>query len=133
MDITRFSDAGCYAAAGNLLSPLACGKVSSPDAYDADGIRVTKGTISTMSCNLATNGFQPTNDYILGPSGEQLTEMQMDSNNTMAWQHSNVFAAGKLMPPTTAASQRVESHSAVCTFTSTIRWARAACRQISPA
>jgi hypothetical protein len=30
-------------------------------------------------CNLSTNGFQPTNDYILGPSGEQLTEMQMNS------------------------------------------------------
>jgi hypothetical protein len=64
---------------------------------------VAKGTLTQFTCdfnpaNTTTyNGFQVTNDYIVGPSGEQLTEMAMDSNNTMAWQHSNVWAAGRLI------------------------------------
>ena len=37
------------------------------------------------------------NDYILGTSGEQVTEMGLDSNNSLAWQHTNVYAAGKLL------------------------------------
>jgi RHS repeat-associated protein len=58
---------------------------------------VAKGTISAWSCDPSVNGFQTTNDYVLGPSGEQVTEMAMDGNNTMAWQHTNVYAAGKLL------------------------------------
>jgi hypothetical protein len=64
---------------------------------------VANGTLTQFTCDLnpadtATyNGFQPTNDYIFCPSGEQLTEMQMDSNNVTAWQHSNVWAGGKLL------------------------------------
>lgn len=65
--------------------------------YDADGQRVAKGTISAWSCDPSVNGFQSTNDYILGQSGEQVTEMAMDANKTMAWQHTNVYAAGKLL------------------------------------
>jgi RHS repeat-associated protein len=65
--------------------------------YDADGRRVAKGAIRAMSCDPAVNGFIPTNDYILGPSGEQVTEMAMGANNTMAWQHTNVYAAGTLL------------------------------------
>ena len=65
--------------------------------YDADGQRVAKGTISAWSCDPTINGFRTTNDYVLGPSGEQVTEMGMDANNTMAWQHTNVYAAGKLL------------------------------------
>ena len=64
--------------------------------YDASGQRVAKGTISTWSCDPTINGFTTTNAYILGPSGEQLTEMGMDANNTIAWQHTNIYAAGKL-------------------------------------
>ena len=65
--------------------------------YDASGQRVAKGTISTMSCDPSVNGFSPTNDYIIGPSGEQMTELAMDANNSMAWQHTNVYAAGRLL------------------------------------
>jgi RHS repeat-associated protein len=67
--------------------------------YDANGTRVAKGSISTWNCDpdTAANGFQTTNDYILGPGGEQVTEMSAASNNTMLWQHTNVYAAGKLL------------------------------------
>jgi RHS repeat-associated protein len=71
--------------------------------YDADGTRVAKGSIQNMNtCDPSSvanggNGFQTISDYVLGPSGEQVTEMGMDSNNTLAWQHTNVYGAGKLM------------------------------------
>lgn len=65
--------------------------------YNAEGQRVAKGAITAWSCDPSVNGFQSTNDYILGLAGEQVTEMAMDANNTMAWQHTNVFAAGKLI------------------------------------
>jgi RHS repeat-associated protein len=65
--------------------------------YDADGTRVAKGRISAWSCDPAVNGFQTTSDYILGPGGQQVTEMAMDANNSMAWQHTNVYAGGKLL------------------------------------
>jgi RHS repeat-associated protein len=64
--------------------------------YNAGGDRVSKGTITTWSCDPAVSGFSATNDYVLGPGGEQVTEMAVDGNNTMAWQHTNVYAAGKL-------------------------------------
>jgi len=50
-----------------------------------------------MSCDPSANGFQTINDYVLGPSGEQVTEMAMDANGSMAWQHTNVWAGGKLL------------------------------------
>jgi hypothetical protein len=68
--------------------------------YDAEGTRVAKGTITSMSCDLNVNGFQATTDYILDLSGEQASEMGMATNtngNTMAWQHTNVWADGKLL------------------------------------
>jgi RHS repeat-associated protein len=65
--------------------------------YNAEGQRVGKGTITSWSCDPAISGFAPTSDYILGPSGEQVTEMGVSANNTMAWQHTNVFAAGSLI------------------------------------
>jgi RHS repeat-associated protein len=108
-----------YDQAGNVQSDAVAGNqylydgegricaVSSPSGlsgyamtgyiYDADGARVAKGRISTWSCDPAVNGFQTTNDYILGPGGEQVTEMAMDANNTMAWQHTNVYAGGSLI------------------------------------
>lgn len=46
-----------------------------------------------MSCDITTNGFQPTAGYVVGPSGEQLTEV--DGNNN--WKHTNVYAGGKLI------------------------------------
>ena len=66
--------------------------------YDADGTRVAKGSIANWSCNPAVNGFQTTNDYILGPGGEQMTEMGVGgatSSGTTSgpvWQHANVWA-----------------------------------------
>jgi RHS repeat-associated protein len=66
--------------------------------YDADGTRVAKGTIQRWgTCDPLTNGFQPMTDYILGPGGQQLTEMAMDENGQMAWKHTNVWADGKLL------------------------------------
>ena len=71
--------------------------------YDADGTRVAKGRISTWSCDPGANGFQTTNDYILGPSGEQVTEMGMGGTSNgattsgLTWQHTNVYAAGSLI------------------------------------
>jgi RHS repeat-associated protein len=37
-----------------------------------------------------------TKDYVLGLAGEQLTELSMDANGSMAWLHTNVYANGKL-------------------------------------
>ena len=71
--------------------------------YDAEGTRVAKGTISTWSCDPAISGFQTTNDYVLGPGGEQVTEMGMGSATSgststgLTWQHTNVYAAGTLI------------------------------------
>jgi RHS repeat-associated protein len=64
--------------------------------YDADGRRVAKGTITSWSCDPAANGFQSTNDYILGQSGEQVTEMGMNAAG-MAWLHTNAYVAGTLL------------------------------------
>jgi RHS repeat-associated protein len=65
--------------------------------YGADGTRVAKGTITALSCDPAANGFHTINDYVLDPAGEQVTEMGMDANNSMAWQHTNVWAGGNLV------------------------------------
>jgi RHS repeat-associated protein len=72
--------------------------------YDADGTRVAKGTITSWSCDPTLSGFKTTNDYLLGPGGEQLTEMGIDTTvsgstatNTLTWQHANIWAGGKLL------------------------------------
>ena len=46
-----------------------------------------------MSCDVTTNGFVQTAGYVVGPSGEQLTEV--DANNN--WRHTNIYAGGKLI------------------------------------
>ena len=68
--------------------------------YDAEGARVAKGTISSWSCDsslnsngVPNNGFMLTNTYVIGPSGEQLTEIDGNGN----WIHTNVYAAGQLI------------------------------------
>ena len=61
--------------------------------YDADGARVAKGTITTMSCDPTANGFQITENYVLGPGGEELTTL--DGSNT--WLRTNVYVGGRLM------------------------------------
>ena len=51
----------------------------------------TDTVIETMSCDITVNGFTPEAGYVVGPSGEQLTEV--DANNN--WVHTNVYAGGK--------------------------------------
>jgi RHS repeat-associated protein len=65
--------------------------------YDADGTRVSKGAIQAWSCNPTTSQYATTSDYILGPGGEQFSEYTMNAGGTMAWQHTNVWAAGRLI------------------------------------
>jgi RHS repeat-associated protein len=68
--------------------------------YDAEGNRVAKGIVQAWgSCDPAANGFQVSTetDEVLGQSGEQMAELAMDANGIMAWQHTNVWAAGNLI------------------------------------
>lgn len=72
--------------------------------YDAEGNRVSKGTAHTvlangvyvLSCDTTQNGFSLTNGYILGPSGEQLSEI-LFSGGGYSWSHSNIWAGGQLI------------------------------------
>jgi RHS repeat-associated protein len=75
-------------------SPMPSMMVMTGYIYDADGTRVAKGSITAWSCDPGVNGFQTTSDYVLGPGGEQVTEMGMDANNSLAWQHTNVWSFG---------------------------------------
>jgi len=61
--------------------------------YDGNGDRIAKGTLSSFSCNLSSNGFAIQNAYVVGQAGEQLSEM----GSTQNWLHMNVFAGGKLV------------------------------------
>lgn len=61
--------------------------------YDADGERLAKGAITSWSCDTSSNGFVERSGYVLGPNGEQVTEVDGQGN----WVHTNVFAAGKLI------------------------------------
>ena len=61
--------------------------------YDAVGNRVAKGTITSMSCDSTANGFTFTENYVLGPSGEELS--MFDGGNN--WQRTNVYADSKLV------------------------------------
>jgi hypothetical protein len=65
--------------------------------YDGDGNCVAKGTITSMSGDPSVNGFVATANYVLDEAGHQLSEFNTDSNGSMAWQHTNVYANGMLM------------------------------------
>jgi RHS repeat-associated protein len=65
--------------------------------YDADGNRVGKGTITSWGCDVTTNGYSSTNDYVLDQGGGQMTELVVGQNGKMTWQHSNVMANGILI------------------------------------
>ena len=54
---------------------------------------MAKGTITSLSCDPTTNGFQLTQSYVVGPGGEELT--MLDGSNN--WQRTNVYGAGKLL------------------------------------
>lgn len=61
--------------------------------YDADGRRVAKAPTSSLNCGVPP---APTNEYLLGPNGEQVTELSI-SGSMATPLHSNVFAGGKLL------------------------------------
>jgi len=80
--------------------------------YDAEGTRVAKGIINSLSCT-ATNGFTLTESYILSPGNEQLTELDWSGSSVSNW-HTNVWAGGQLagtysnnLDPETQAAQPV--------------------------
>jgi RHS repeat-associated protein len=53
-----------------------------------------------MSCDITSNGFQQTAGYVVGPSGEQLTEVDaanVTTANPSGWAHTNIYAGGKLI------------------------------------
>jgi RHS repeat-associated protein len=49
-----------------------------------------------MSCDPTTNGFQFSENYVLGPGGEELTMFSVAGGAT-TWQRTNVYAAGRLL------------------------------------
>jgi YD repeat-containing protein len=86
-------NSSAYDAEGRLcaVAPQAGGATGY--LYDAEGQRWAKGSIGSLSCNFSSNGFAATSTYLLGPAGEQLTEL----NGAGGWVHTNVFAAGSLL------------------------------------
>ena len=53
-----------------------------------------------MSCDITSNGFVQTAGYVVGPGGEQLTEVDaadVTTANPSGWVHTNVYAGGKLI------------------------------------
>ena len=60
--------------------------------YDAEGQRVAKGTLTSMSCDPTANGFSATNTYVIGPDGEEMTEVDKGT-----FVHINLSAAGELI------------------------------------
>jgi RHS repeat-associated protein len=55
--------------------------------------RHSKGTISSVSCNPATNGFALTESYVLGQSGEHISELDGSGN----FLRGHVYANGHLL------------------------------------
>ena len=72
------------------------GLVMTQYIYNANGARDAKGTISSWSCDTTSNGFQVTNDYVLGQGGAQVAEMNINSGQP-TWAHTNVYAGGMLV------------------------------------
>ena len=83
-----------YDGAGRLCAVEASGTppVLTGYLYDGNGNRIAKGSLTSFSCNLASNGFAETNSYVVDKDGEQLTELQ---GSTPV--HTNVFAGGRLL------------------------------------
>jgi RHS repeat-associated protein len=88
-----------YDAEGRVCAvestPLPGNTVMTGYIYDAEGTRVAKGAITSMSCDPATNGFTMTGNntgtYVLDQGGQELTQL----SGSGAWQRTNVFGGGK--------------------------------------
>jgi RHS repeat-associated protein len=63
--------------------------------YNAEGERVAKGTVTTLSCDPTSNGFTLTESYVLGLGGEELT--MLGGSGSSPWQRTNVYGQGKLL------------------------------------
>ena len=63
--------------------------------YDAAGIRVARVNLNQFCCNLGY-GYTPTNSYVLGLGGEQITEFNI-TGGASVWAHTNVFSGGALL------------------------------------
>ena len=100
-----------YNAEGQLCAVYKSGGTVTAYSYDAEGRRVAKGTLgsypglgtiattsvaTTGSCGpitASTSGFTLGSRYLVDLVGDQVTELNGSGN----WQHSNVFAGGKLL------------------------------------
>jgi RHS repeat-associated protein len=82
---------GRICAVQNLTTLAATGYV-----YGADGTRVAAGTLSIWPAACvapSSSTFTLTKSYVLGLGGEQVSEI----NGSGAWQHTNIYAGGKLI------------------------------------
>jgi YD repeat-containing protein len=59
--------------------------------YNAEGVRVAKGAIGSLACPTSASSFTSVKaQYLLGPGGEQVTEL----TGSGAWTHTNIWAGG---------------------------------------
>jgi RHS repeat-associated protein len=65
--------------------------------YDAEGRRVAKGTADWQNCDPSTNHFLASTDYVLGPAGEQVTEVTLVNGVATGVAHTNAWAGGMLL------------------------------------
>jgi YD repeat-containing protein len=56
-----------YDAEGRICA-VSSGGAGTGYLYDAAGNRVAKGTITSWSCDMTSNGFQQTTGYVVGPA-----------------------------------------------------------------
>jgi len=67
--------------------------------YDAEGARVAKGTLSSFACPNAGN-FTPTTEFLLGPGGEQVTELTVSGRRSTGITPTPMRRAGCWRPMT---------------------------------
>ena len=75
------------------------GLLQTKEALAELGERLAKGSLTQFSCDFTGNGFQVTSSYVLGLSGEQLSEYSVAggaSAPVSTWLRSNVFLPGGL-------------------------------------
>ncbi|HEY4355756.1 MAG TPA: hypothetical protein VGN16_08425, partial [Acidobacteriaceae bacterium] len=80
-----------YDAEDRICASIA-GSVRTQYIYDAEGHRVAKGSIGTASCDTTSNSFSETSAYVIGHSGEQMTEISSGQ-----WKHTNLGAGDALL------------------------------------